>query len=336
LAIRPSASKEISALVSDLASDRVVVREAAVARLTVIGARAAMALAALAGDRRASANARAASLRVLEATAAPQAVAPAVSTLDEPDDEIVKSAIAALRPHVRTACGAAIVDRLTAIALDQQRRVPVREAALRALFELDKGSLRPLLKELRKDASPDIAALAAGARTPPEEPSELVANAVDGRLPSDGEALRRAVVRAGSSLTLPDALTLIERIHTHEKSLPAGSRGHWQAARGAAHLVLARRGSRLALYDLRETVQRAKEPLAVDFIAALDAIGDASCLEPLARAYAATRDDWWRDHLGLTFRTIVRRERLTRRHAAVRKLRERDPRLLDELWGRPG
>jgi hypothetical protein len=332
LAIRASLSREVSTLLSDLASDRAVVREAAVARLTVIGARAATALAALAVDRKASADARSAALRVIEGTAAPQGLATALSVLDESDDEIVKSAIAALRPHIRGAGGAVVVDRLTAIALDQQRRVPVREAALRALLELDKGSLRPLLSQLRKDASPEIAALAANHRTTPEEPSQLVASAAEGRLPPDGELLRRAITRAGSTLTLPDVLRLIERVHGHEKSVPAATRRQWQAARAAAHLVLARRGSRIALYDLRETVQRAKEPLAVDFVAALDAIGDASCLEALARAYGSTKDEWWRAHLIRTFRTIVRRERLTRRHAVVRKLRERSPALLDELW----
>ena len=108
--------------------------------------------------------------------------------------------------------------------------------------------------------------------------------------------------------------------------------GFFAAARAAAHLVLARRRSRIALFDLRETVQGAKEPLAMEFLAALEAIGDASCVDALAKAFASTPDRWWRGHLAQAFRAIVRREKLTRRHAAVKRLEARDPLLLKELW----
>jgi UDP-N-acetyl-D-mannosaminuronic acid transferase (WecB/TagA/CpsF family) len=70
----------------------------------------------------------------------------------------------------------------------------------------------------------------------------------------------------------------------------------------------------------------------MDFVAALDAVGDASCLDALAKAYRTTPDQWLRDRLARIFRAIVRRERLTRRHAVVRKLRARDPETLEALW----
>jgi hypothetical protein len=70
----------------------------------------------------------------------------------------------------------------------------------------------------------------------------------------------------------------------------------------------------------------------MEFLAALDALGDASCVDAVARAYASARDAWWRGHLLRTFRTIVRREGLTRRHAAIRRVKERDPRSFAELW----
>jgi len=335
LAIRASLSKEISALVADLSSDRVVVREAAVARLNVIGRRAQTALAALIADRKAPAAARIAALRVFEATGASGAAEPALSVLDNPDSEIAAAAIAALRSHLRSDSGAVIVDRLTAIALDRQRAVPVREAAIRALLDLDRASLRPLLKALRTDPTSEIAALAADRRAgqaAAEEPAQVLAGALEGRLPADGELFRHALARAAETLTLQDVLSLIERIRDHEKTVPAGARGQWEAARAAAHLVLARRGSRIALYDLRETIQRAREPLAMEFLTALDAIGDAASLEPLAKAYASARDRWWRGHLANAFRAIVRRERVTRRHAAVKRMHERDPGLMKELW----
>ena len=173
------------------------------------------------------------------------------------------------------------------------------------------------------------------ARRPPKSPRRCWRARVEGRLPADGELFRHALARAAETLTLQDVLSLIERIRDHEKTVPAGARGQWEAARAAAHLVLARRGSRIALYDLRETIQRAREPLAMEFLAALDAIGDAASLEPLAKAYASAQDRWWRGHLAQAFRAIVRREGLTRRHAAVKRLHERDPALLKELWPGP-
>jgi hypothetical protein len=335
LAIRPSTAREVSALVSDLASERPAVREAAVARLTVIGARASSALAAIVIDRHASPAARAAALRVFEATVESKGMESALVAVDDANEDIVRAAIEALAPHVKRAEGAVVVDRLTAIALDRKRAGPIREAAVRALLDLDTSSLRPLLKALRSDRSPEIVALVANRRAgqpPPDEPGELLARAVEGRLPSDGDMVRRALARAGEAMTLPDILALIERLRDHEKAQPSAGRGHWQAARAAAHLVLARRGSRIALFDLRETVEGAREPIAMEFLAALDTLGDASCVDAVARAYASTRDAWWRGHLLRSFGTIVSREGLTRRHAAIRRVKERDPRTFAELW----
>src|SRR3990167_8946536 len=45
---------------------------------------------------------------------------------------------------------------------------------------------------------------------------------------------------------------------------------------------LADRGSRLALYDVRETLETVPGPLPVEFLSALTAVGDVSCLEPIA------------------------------------------------------
>jgi hypothetical protein len=336
LAIRPSTAKEVSALIADLASPRAVVREAAVARLTVIGARAASALAAIVVDRRATPIARIAGLRVFEATAESKGLESALAAVGDVNDDVVQAAIAALATHVRGAEGAVVVDRLTAIALDRQRAGPLREAAVRVLLDLDTSSLRPLLTALRRDQSPEIAALVANRRAGqplPDGPGELLLGAVDGRFPVDGEMVRRALARAGGGLTLPNVLTLIERLRDHERAQPSAGRGPWQTARAAAHLVLAHRGSRIALYDLRETIEHAKEPVAMEFLAALDALGDASCVEAVAKAYRATNDAWWQGHLARTFKTIVRREGLTRRHATVRRLKERDPRVFDQLWG---
>ena len=57
--------------------------------------------------------------------------------------------------------------------------------------------------------------------------------------------------------------------------------------RGALHQALAARDSRLALYDLRDSLLE-PDRLPVAFLAALEDIGDATCLETLAAAYDAS------------------------------------------------
>jgi hypothetical protein len=98
------------------------------------------------------------------------------------------------------------------------------------------------------------------------------------------------------------------------------------------HAALASRHSRVALYDLRETLERTKEPLPVDFLAALEAIGDASCLEPIAEAYArasgGSGEAWWKRHLSDAFRAIATRERISRRNAVMKRIEKRWPAIL--------
>ena len=98
-------------------------------------------------------------------------------------------------------------------------------------------------------------------------------------------------------------------------------------ARGAAHAALARRGSRVALYDLRESFDAAQEPLPLDFLAAATMLGDTATLEPLARAWAAAApvEKWWRERLRDAADEIMKREKLTGRSAVVKRLREKWP-----------
>ena len=57
-------------------------------------------------------------------------------------------------------------------------------------------------------------------------------------------------------------------------------------------------------------------------------IGDASCVEAIASAHANAKDAWWRHHLADAFYTIVQREKLTSRHAAMKKIAKRFPGLV--------
>ena len=79
--IKASSARQIEALIADLASDRADTREAAVARLTVIGARAVDRLL-LVLESDASSAARAAALRALEAIADARALDGVLEAID--------------------------------------------------------------------------------------------------------------------------------------------------------------------------------------------------------------------------------------------------------------
>jgi hypothetical protein len=73
----------------------------------------------------------------------------------------------------------------------------------------------------------------------------------------------------------------------------------------------------------------------VEFLTALALVGDTSCLESIAGAYARTvraapkGDDWWGRHLADVFTMIVARDRVTRRHPVMKKILKRWPEVID-------
>ena len=138
--------------------------------------------------------------------------------------------------------------------------------------------------------------------------------------------MREWVALRGATAPLSELHDAIVRLRERERDAPAARRPAWLAARGAAHQALAQRGSRVALYDLREAFEGAAGALPIDFVAAAAAVGDASCLEPLAKAWAAAEaDPWWRERLADAARAIVAREKLTNRHTIVKRVRMRHP-----------
>jgi hypothetical protein len=132
-------------------------------------------------------------------------------------------------------------------------------------------------------------------------------------------------------VALPALVKVVERVREREGSEPAAVRDRWRLARAAAHVALAHRGSRLALYDLRESLETSNGPLPVEFLAAVSLIGDASCVEAIAGAHAKAKDAWWREHLARVFREVVSRERLTKRQASLRRAEKRWPGVLARL-----
>lgn len=341
MAIRASSSRQIDALIADLAAANAVTREAAIARLTVTGARAVERVAALALSASSSGAARAAAFRTLEGIADPRALEPALKAIADSadaDPKVATAAIAVARLFVRSARGAAAVDRLTAVTLDRRRHDAVRLAALRALRDLDAATIAPLLASLADDPNEAVRTAASARPARPgsdSDPADALARAADEALPDEPDTLRRAIAEAGGCAPLPQLLKILERVREREGSATPGRRGDdWAMARAAAHVALAERGSRLAVYDLRESFERARAPLPVEFLTALSLVGDASCLEAIAAAHARARDTWWRDHLADAFRNIVARENITRRHAAIKKIERKWKDGLEELWTR--
>jgi hypothetical protein len=335
LAIRASSSRQIDALIADLSAGSAVARETAVARLTLLGGRAVERLiaAAASADR---ADARAGAWRALEAIGDARALKPALALLGAPDGDPAVGAAAAgvARAHLRGAHGAAALDRLATVLLDRARHEAVRLAALRALGDLEPKTIAPILASLAGDPSEAIcaeAALSKRAAGGLEEPAALVRRAAESGLPDDPAALRHALSRSGDAVPLPLLLKIVERVRDREASEPRGTRDQWRLARAAAHVALASRGSRLAVYDLRESLDAATAPLPGEFLTALSMVGDASCVEPIAGAHAKAKDAWWREHLARAFRDIVARERLTKRHAAIRRAEKRWPGVLARL-----
>ena len=338
MTIRASSSTRIDALVADLGAVSAVTRESAVARLTVLGSRAVERLIAAAvseGD----VAARAATWRTLEAIGDERALEPALVALADLnlDPSLGVAAAGVARVYLHGAHGARAIDRLAAVLLDQTRPDAVRLAALRALRALDSGTIAPILASLARDPSATIRAEAeredGWTSRGGDPPAAAVIRAAERGLPDDPGALRHALSRSGDAVPLPVLLRIVERVREREASSSdaAAVREEWTLTRAAAHVALANRGSRLALYDLRESFEAAAAPLPVECLAALSLVGDASCLDAIAAAHARARNAWWRDHLARAFREIVGRERLTKRHAALRRVEKRWPGVLDDM-----
>ena len=298
------------------------------ARLAVIGVRAVERLIALV-HRTAPAAARIAALQTLEAIADWRALEPAFVAMNDEDLNVACAAISTAHRFLRGARGAEVVDQLTGIALDVRRPEGLRLTAIHALGDLKPATLKPIWTALASDPNPAVRSFAqpATAHQPAEsvDPVQLLTIAAEQQLPDDPAALRHAIAQAGQAVALPLLHRLVERVREREAGESADRRVEWMTTRATAHLALAQRGSRLALYDLRESLEAASGPLPVEFLAALSLIGDSSCLEAIAAAYARTgtsshQMDWWQRHLASAFHEIVTRNGITRRHAALKKI----------------
>jgi hypothetical protein len=260
-------------------------------------------------------------LRAIERMADRRALPLACSALQE-DADVAVAAAAALKPFmdsVEASVSATALDALVDAVLDASRDRRVRLAA--------HGALRDIPADLLAKITEALEASGTGHRRKAGYDEAVLEDAAEGRLPGDPEELRQAVAAKGATAPLTSMQKVIDAVRARETSSPARARAGWQHARGAAHQALALRGSRIALYDLRETIEASDGPLPTSFLSAMRAVGDASCVESLAAALSrAPQDDlWWRHQLASALRAVAKRERVTKRHASMRKVLARWP-----------
>jgi hypothetical protein len=299
--IRSSNAREVEQLLHDLRDASAVRREAAIARLRVLGSRAVARLELLlqhgADEERVSA------LRVLEGIDDPRVTELAAASLGDASQAVRLQAVQTLRPWVTREAGTRVMETLVSCALSDAQSTEVRAAAREALSQLPQDIIQPVLEQ-----SPS-------AVTPPDAPSVEPASI-------------QAWLVTHSEAPLSSLHAVITQLRTHEpRDSGEVDRLAWVVARGSIHAALARRGSAVALYDLRETFDHAHAPLPLDYLTAITTIGDAACLESLAKAWTATASSevWWRERLADAAAAIAARLKLTKRHAAVKRVHTRWP-----------
>lgn len=319
-----------------------IARETAAARLAIRGNAAVRGL--IAALDAATPDGQVRILGLLERIGAPSALTPASRLLPHANPDVAVAAVHAVAVHVvspQDRIATQAVDALTALALDTTRDEHVRAAALDALGPLEETVTAPLRARLASDPSPVVREKARGVVEPREEATgptdwaQLIEQAAAAVLPGDPDTLRRHLSREAGRTPLTTLHRLIVTLREREATESDAERcTGWRLCRATAHQALASRGSRLAVYDLRETIEQLDRRVPVGFLAALTEIGDASCIDTLATAWTASDDRWFRQQLESAFRTIVTRERITKRHAAAKRMSSHWPDASRVLWGR--
>jgi len=323
MAIKRSASADIARLIDELVSGDAHRRDLASARLAVIGSRATTSLLALATDTARDVVVRTTALETLQAIGDSRAAALAHTLAVDPGDDGL--AVAAIDLLGQIAKGndtraTRAFDRLASIVVTSSAPTTRRLASLTALEGQPEKLLKPLYEALAKDPASKVVARVTRRQAGAVESLEtLVAQG----LPGDPDIAGAVVRDDGEKAALTTLKKAVEAIRVRERAAASpDERARWAVVRGAVHQLLAARNSRLALYDLRETLEQVKGPLPVGFLSAAAVIGDTSCLLAIADAWVHTTADdrWWREHLADAFRSIVTREGLTRRHAVLTKI----------------
>jgi hypothetical protein len=330
VAIRQSAASEIRRHIEHLSDADPETREAALARLGVAGARAVPHLLD-ALDSTGSPAVRAAVLKALEASGDRRGIDAALEVLHSraTDPKVAVAAVRLLGSHLDRPDETRALDALSAIALDPAYRQALRLEAFAELERMPARVIAPIRKWLAADPDDVIRRRAKSEGMPHATPGDLLTQLtmVAGGGAADPADLKQWVTQADQDVSLSLLHRLVEEASVREAQAPSAADGNeWRAARGVIHVALATRGSRLGVYDLRESLERATAPISADFVSAIRLVGDATCLEPLAAAIARmpidleTRDHQAHDALVEAGRAIVTREGLTRRHVVVKRM----------------
>src|SRR5215472_7749336 len=153
-------ARSTDTLITELASASEASREAAIARLAIVGPRAVDRLVEFASSTSSSAG-RVAALTALERIGDWRALAAALPLAADSDVEVALAAIAVAAAFVRDRQGVQAIDRLTALAVDESRPSSIRAAAVEALRPLGASTIRPLVERLSSDPALKFAAPAA-------------------------------------------------------------------------------------------------------------------------------------------------------------------------------
>jgi HEAT repeat protein len=356
--IVPSRSARTQELLRRLGSSGAAERDSAVAGLTLLGTRVLLPLDAFL--RTASPAARLAAVEVLERVEDPAAVPAILRLARDPDERVALRALEAAgeRPGSRS------IEVLGAL-LCAPGPIAVRQGAARALARLEaKGlvggleplaerlldereaprlrcvildglltrqpplaarTLQPLLKRLASSSEPELAVRARS--TDGEAIEERLADALASSGLSDEAAARTtaALARRGA-VAIPPLLKALDRLG------PLGRQADVAClrARGRLHEALAALDTRVALFDLRESIGVHPRAAMTSLLRAASRIGDASVVRALARA--AAEDTTLVDACAATLAAIAARERLRRTSAALKSVRPEHRAALELLW----
>tara|TARA_B100001123_G_C15302452_1_gene1021499 strand:- start:134 stop:1072 length:939 start_codon:yes stop_codon:yes gene_type:complete len=304
--IRSSSVSEIDQLITDLQQESKIRRDAAVARLRIVGSRSIPRLTAIIQSDN-TATVRVAALSALETSNDSRARDSAMAALSDKHEPVALAAIIVMKSWLSTDADAMTVDALVTLVLDPNRSQTVRQAALQALADLPESLVQPLRQQLTQEL---------GIKNVTAETTEITNN--------PARALEWLNTE-GANTTLSEIHQLITYARAKEHACESSAeQAAWCYLRGAAHVLLAKRNSRVALYDLRESIEKTSKPLPLDYLLAIRSIGDATCLEPLGRAWAgASAEPWWCQQLADAAKNIISREKLTGRHAVVKRARAR-------------
>jgi hypothetical protein len=326
--VHPSRQSNIGALVARLSDADAVARESAAARLIVIGERTGPALQALLDDTAAPSVARISALRTLAAALREAPLDSAAAAVVDADISLALDAIELLGEALSDATNIRASDRalehLTRLALDTAVPERQRLAVMELLSRLPARLRQPVFEVLSADVNTTIAARARNQDSTPRGRLEHWSD--DEHLPSTPDVLADAIGMEAERTPITTLRRLVDLIRIRERGSSDMDRDAWRSARGLLHDALARRGSVIALYDLRETLEQVNQPIGAHFLSAAMTGADAACLDAIAvRWVHAGRDVWLRDQLERIFHAVVTRERLRRQSPVLAKLLARHP-----------